>query len=169
MKIRLAAILCALLCTTAASAQVDTEPLAWSPQYRPLADGISTALVVIQEVEAGREAIQAWRAGDHSVAWQDACSVAITEVTVTSLKHWIPEMRPDGSNLASFPSGHSAALWSLVSPRHPTLTITFAVTGSLLRAGANKHHFWGPGKAKDIPIGMAIGALANLGCHAAIH
>lgn len=152
-----------ILCAPIAQAQVGTEPMAWAPQYRPLAEGIGDALLALQGEEAVRADVKAWQAGDHRPVWRDVCSISVAMLTVEGLKRSIHEPRPDGSDNLSNPSGHSAAAAALTrTDRTLSVSITFVV--GMSRSWANKHHFWGPGKAKDIPIGWAIGAGAQALC-----
>lgn len=169
----LAVVLLCLLLPAIASAQVTTEPTAFAPQYRGFADGLGTALVVVAGEEAARYSIVEWRNGNRTPAYRNACSIASAMTTIEILKRHFPETRPDGSNQASWPSGHSAALASFQG-RHLSIDIVLTVSGGLSRAWANKHHLFdggegeGRGKGKDIPIGWLIGTLARAGCEAFI-
>lgn len=167
-------VLLCLLIPSTGYAQAGTEPMAWAPQYRGLADGIGTAVVVLAGEEAARYSIQEWRAGNRKPTYQNICSIASAMTTVEILKRNFPETRPDGSDHASWPSGHSAAV-AAFKGRHIVVNIVVTVGGGLSRAFANKHHFWdggegeGHGKGKDIPIGWLIGTIANTACTAIIN
>lgn len=162
-----ALLLVLLLLPASAGAQVGTEPLAWQPQNRPLADGISTALVGIQAGATVVHDVKTWRDGDRKPTFRSGCSIAVALATTESLKRIFPETRPDGSdNLSGF-SGHSASTAAL-SGWNFTFGIPISVATGFFRADANKHHMWGPGQSKDIPIGWAIGAGAQLLCSALI-
>ena len=167
MKV-LIVMLALVMTASAVSAQVGTEPLAWAPEHRALADGLGAAAVAAQAAGATWYSVKAWRAGDHAPAYRNLCAALLTEASVESLKRVIHETRPDGSDNLSNPSGHSGMLAAL-SGWSFSVSIPITVFGALSRADANKHHLWGPRGAKDIPIGLAIGAGAQAACHAFIH
>ncbi len=156
-----------LCCCASASAQTGTEPLAWAPEHRALADGISSALVGVQAAGTVYQDVKTWREGDHKPMFRSGCSIGLALAVTQTLTRVFPEMRPDGSNTQSGFSSHSSALASLSGWRFE-FGIPIAVMGGLLRDSANKHHLWGPGQAKDIPLGWAIGAASQALCSAVI-
>lgn len=167
MNTILALVVVSLLATSAA-AQVGTEPTAWTPEHRALAGYLGDALLDAQIAATVVTDWRAWRTGDHVTAYRAGCSFAVALLATESLKRVILETRPDGSDRFSNPSGHSATTAAL-SGWNFSFGIPIAVFTGLSRANANKHHLWGPGGAKDIPIGWAIGAAAQAACHAVIH
>jgi len=150
-----------------AQAQVGTEPTAWAPEHRALAGRLGDAAVVGQAAGAGWTAYQAWRAGDHKVAYRTGCSLLVALATTETTKRLTHEWRPDGSDQLSQPSGHSAALAAL-SGWNYSFGISIGVFGGLSRANANKHHLWNKQLLSDIPLGWGIGALSQAGCRALI-
>lgn len=160
-------LLCLFLTSSMAFAQIGEEPLAWQPEYRPLAAGISDALIGIQAGGTIYQDVKTWRAGDRKPTYRSGCSIGIALALTQTLTRVFPEMRPDGSNTQSGFSSHSSALASLSGWRFE-FGVPIAAMGGLLRDSANKHHLWGPGQAKDIPLGWAIGAGAQALCTAVI-
>lgn len=95
--------------------------------------------------------------------WQGLKQAGLTAVTSvatsTILKHSIRERRPDGSNMHSFPSGHSSTVfanaaflqrrygWKIGAPAYALATYT-----AVGRVVGKKHHWW------DVVAGAAIGA-----------
>lgn len=104
-----------------------------------------------------------------SSTWQQqiasaAAAFAVTAGTTYALKHTIHEMRPDGTDNRSFPSGHTAVAFCgatmLMHEYHdvsPWITVAgYAVaTGVAVdRVRRNRHH-WG-----DVAAGAAVGVLS---------
>lgn len=95
----------------------------------------------------------------------DAFSAAIMASVVNSLKHTRKELRPDGSNYHSFPSGHTATAFMTATMlskeygwRSPWISVgAYAVaTGTgLMRMANNKH--W----LSDVMVGAGIGILST--------
>ncbi len=163
----LLALVFLLLSCASLSAQVGTEPLAWAPEHRALADGISNALIGIQAAGTVYQDVKTWRDGDHKPTYRSGCSIGLALAITETLKRAFPEIRPDGSDEKSGFSGHSAATAALSGWRFE-FGVPIASMAGLLRASANKHHLWGPGQSKDIPLGWAIGAGAQALCSAVI-
>jgi membrane-associated phospholipid phosphatase len=154
-----------------ALAQVGEEPTAWAPDHRALADGIGTALVGVQAAAETVESVRAWRDGDHKPAWVNLCAGVAAVLTSEGLKRVVHEMRPDGSDKLSWPSGHSMTLAALAgnSTRRFgwgfSFSIPVAAMGGVSRAWANKHHLVGGDmKVGDVTSGLAIGALERWMC-----
>jgi membrane-associated phospholipid phosphatase len=174
--IRSAFVVAACLIATSAGAQVGTEPTAWAPDHRGLADGIGTALVGLQAGAEAIESVRAWRDGDRSVAYVNLCAVGAAVVTSESLKRIVSELRPDGSDRLSWPSGHATVLAALAgnSTRRFgwgfSVSIPVAVLGGTSRAWANRHHLvGGDSKIGDVTSGLAIGALERWVCWLLLH
>lgn len=162
MKIFAAALILLLCSASLATAQVGTEPLAWAPEHRSLADGLSTGILAADAGAAAFQAIKDWRAGEHKTAWRLACSGGLAFGTATALKYAIHEDRPNGVDARSFPSGHSA-LASALSGWNFTVGVPAAALVGILRVNANWHHLY-----KDVMPGWAIGAGAQAACSALI-
>ncbi|WP_321439208.1 phosphatase PAP2 family protein [uncultured Bacteroides sp.] len=96
----------------------------------------------------------------------DAFSVAIMAAAVNTLKSTAKEMRPDGSNNKSFPSGHTATAFMAATMMHKEYGLTCspwysvgaysaaAITG-ITRQLNNKH--W----LSDVMVGAGIGVLST--------
>jgi membrane-associated phospholipid phosphatase len=100
--------------------------------------------------------------GDTQGALQAGGSVAAAQVVTFSLKRAFPEVRPDGSDNRSFPSGHTAqsfaAATSLLKRRGAATGIPALAVASLVgfaRVKADKHHWY------DVVAGAAIGGSAG--------
>ena len=101
--------------------------------------------------------------GDTKGMLQAGLSIGATGGTTWVLKETIPEMRPDGSDNKSFPSGHtsvsfaSAATlqnrygWKVGIPAH----LAAAFVG-VARVKADKHHW------HDVFVGAALGEITGL-------
>lgn len=168
---RLAGVVVVLLVIGAIplTAQVGTEPLAWQPHHRALADGISSALVGVQVGATIWRDVTTWRDGDRKPTFRSGCAVAIALTLTETLKRTLPELRPDGSDTKSWPSGHAATSAALSGWSFEFGIPLSAMTG-LFRDAANLHHLGVPvtRKIPDIPMGWAIGAAAQAACHAVI-
>jgi len=99
----------------------------------------------------------AWR-GDWSGEKQLALSVVATEAETFGLKHAFPEMRPNGRNNRSFPSGHTSISFAAAGYLHQRYgwqvgapaTIAAGLVG-LARVEAHEHHWY------DAMAGAALG------------
>ncbi len=100
--------------------------------------------------------------GDMQGALQAGGSVAAASLITTGLKEAFPELRPDGSDRKSFPSGHTSMAFSAASSlfnRHgqsvglPALAVATFV--GIARVKADKHHWY------DVVVGAGIGAGAG--------
>lgn len=167
MKSSALAVLVVLSLSAVCQAQVGTEPLAWSPDHRALADGISSALVGVQAGATIWYDAKAWRAGDRKPTFRSVCAIAVALATTETLKRTFPEVRPDGSDDKSWPSGHSAASMAL-SGWHLEFGVPLSIFTGFLRDAANLHHVWLPvtRKVPDIPMGWIIGSVAQAACSA---
>ena len=137
------------------AAQVGTEPGAWSPDHRKLADAIGTIGVGVQ---LGADTLHSWRSGDRKAAFgHQACRVAIGAGVPSLLKLVIHEDRPDGSDAKSFPSQHTSVAVAAAGWQWSAGVSLAALIGSS-RVGANRHHW------SDVLAGAGIGALAQWVC-----
>jgi len=100
--------------------------------------------------------------GDTSGALQAGGSVAAAQLVTFGLKEAFPELRPDGSDRKSFPSGHTsmsfAAASSLFNRQGQSVGIpAFAVATfvGFARVQADKHHWY------DVVVGAAIGSASG--------
>lgn len=94
-----------------------------------------------------------------------ATSQLIATAIVTPSKSWIGEMRPDGSNYKSFPSGHAATAFSTAhfmfreyQNQHFLLSLSgypFALFTGVYRVINNKH--W----VTDVVAGAGVGILST--------
>ena len=150
-------------------AQVRTEPLAWEPEHRDLAAGISNALVGVQVAGTIYQDVSTWRGGDRKPTYRSGCAIGLALAMSETLKRAFPEIRPDGSDDKSWPSGHSAAGAALSGWRFEFGVPLGAMIG-LFRDAANVHHLWVPvtRKVPDIPMGWFLGAGAQALCSALI-
>jgi membrane-associated phospholipid phosphatase len=101
--------------------------------------------------------------GDWQGTLQAGGSIAAASLVTYGLKEAFPELRPDGSDRKSFPSGHtsvsfaSAATlqnrygWQVGLPAH----LVAAFVG-VARVKADKHHWY------DVAAGAAIGEISGL-------
>ena len=100
---------------------------------------------------------------DWNGALQAGGSIAATSLLTYGLKEAFPELRPDGSDRKSFPSGHTSVSfaaaaslqnrygWEVGLPAH----MVAAFVG-VARVKADKHHWY------DVAAGAAIGELTGL-------
>lgn len=101
--------------------------------------------------------------GDGQGALQAAGSIGTAYAVSTGLKEIFPEMRPDGSDNRSFPSGHTSAAFgaatSILERRGPgegIPAIALATFVGIARVAADKHHWY------DALAGAAIGTGSGL-------
>ena len=95
----------------------------------------------------------------------DAFSVALMASVVNTLKHTVNEKRPDGSNLRSFPSGHTATAFMCATMLHkeyghisPWISVggyTIATVTGVSRILNNKHWIC------DVMVGAGIGIITT--------
>jgi membrane-associated phospholipid phosphatase len=100
--------------------------------------------------------------GDKQGAFQAAGSIGASALVTTGLKEAFPELRPDGSDRKSFPSGHTstafAAAASLFNRQGASAGIPAMVVASfvgLARVQADKHHWY------DVVVGAGIGTASG--------
>lgn len=101
--------------------------------------------------------------GDGKGALQAAGSIGAAYAVSSGLKEVFPEMRPDGSDNRSFPSGHTAAAFgaaaSILERRGAGEGIPAFALASFVgaaRVAADKHHWY------DALAGAAIGTGSGL-------
>ena len=100
--------------------------------------------------------------GDKQGAFQAFGSIGASALITTGLKEAFPELRPDGSDRKSFPSGHTstafAAASTLFNRQGPKAGIPAMVVASfvgLARVQADKHHWY------DVVVGAGIGTATG--------
>lgn len=149
-------ILLVLLLATPAAAQ-ETQPSAWAPEHRGLANGISWATVTTNV------ALDSWHAFEHPTTTRKhaiLCTLGrygITSVAAHTTKMLVHRTRPDGSDNRSFYSGHTAFAF-VSSGWRWEIGIPLAIGTGYHRAAANKH-YW-----TDIGVGAAVGLLTQKVC-----
>lgn len=139
----------------AAAAQTNT---AWPAAERPLANSLSNLAV---GATIGADIIQSLRLGimEEKVLPALGCEglkYGVANGAALLIKHYVHEQRPDGSDVQSFPSQHTANAaaatgWAWAG----SWSVAFG-TG-YLRTAANRH-WW-----QDVAVGAAIGGLAHYG------
>lgn len=100
--------------------------------------------------------------GDTNGALQAGGSVAAAQLVTFGLKEAFPELRPDGSDRKSFPSGHTsmsfAAASSLFNRQGQSAGIPALAVATFVgfaRVQADKHHWY------DVAVGAAIGTASG--------
>ncbi len=100
--------------------------------------------------------------GDKAGTLQAGGSVVAAQLITFGLKETFPELRPDGSDRKSFPSGHTSlafAAGSSLYNRHGASTgipaLALASFVGLARVQADKHHWY------DVVVGAGIGSAAG--------
>jgi membrane-associated phospholipid phosphatase len=117
----------------------------------------------------GVGALAAWSigvpaiSGDGRGALQAAGSVGAAYAVSTGLKEIFPEVRPDGSDNRSFPSGHTAAAFGAAASIQERRgagegipAFALATFVGIARVAADKHHWY------DAVAGAAIGTGSGL-------
>jgi membrane-associated phospholipid phosphatase len=101
--------------------------------------------------------------GDKQGALQAAGAIGASALVTTGLKNAFPELRPDGSDRKSFPSGHTstafAAAATLFNRQGAGVGIPALVVASFVgvaRVQAEKHHWY------DVVVGAGIGTVSGL-------
>jgi membrane-associated phospholipid phosphatase len=100
--------------------------------------------------------------GDKQGAFQAAGSIGASALVTTGLKEVFPELRPDGSDRKSFPSGHTstafAAAATLFNRQGASVGIPAMMVASFVgvaRVQADKHHWY------DVVVGAGIGTASG--------
>lgn len=117
----------------------------------------------------GAGALAAWSigvpavTGDGKGALQAAGSIGAAYAVSTGLKEAFPELRPDGSDNRSFPSGHTAAAFGAAASIYERRgaaegipAFALATFVGVARVEAHKHHWY------DALAGAAIGTGSGL-------
>lgn len=117
----------------------------------------------------GAAALGAWSVavpavgGDAKGALQAGMSVGAAYAVSTGLKEAFPELRPDGSDDRSFPSGHTAASFAAAASIYERRgagegipAFALATFVGVARVQARKHHWY------DVAAGAAIGTASGL-------
>lgn len=162
---RLAIFTLSLLISNGCLAQEVSEPVAH--QYKRYhGDGIDNVLEYVPTAAVfglkllGVPAESSWKRR----LTVSVVSFGINAAVTYSLKHTILEMRPDGTDNHSFPSGHTAVAfcgattlmheYRKVSPWIGVAGYAVATTVAVDRVRRNRHH-WG-----DVVAGAAIGVVS---------
>jgi membrane-associated phospholipid phosphatase len=121
-----------------------------------LGGGVAIAGVTVGLFSAGRIARgDTFRAASYDLSQ----AVIVNGIYTTLLKVTVRRERPDGSNKASFPSGHASnafAMSTAFAKHYPKLSVPlygFATFVAVSRMAASKHHF------SDIVAGSGLGAV----------
>lgn len=101
--------------------------------------------------------------GDGKGTLQAAGSIVAGYAVSTGLKYAFPEMRPDGSDNKSFPSGHTTAAFAAAASIYERRGLgegipafALATFVGVARVEAKKHHWY------DVAAGAAIGTASGL-------
>lgn len=162
---RLAIFTLSLLISNGCLAQKVSEPVAH--QYKRYhGDGIDNVLEYVPTAAVFGLKLLGVPAGS---SWKRRLTVSVVSFGINaavtySLKHTIHEMRPDGTDNHSFPSGHTAVAfcgattlmheYRKVSPWIGVAGYAVATTVAVDRVRRNRHH-WG-----DVVAGAAIGVAS---------
>ncbi len=99
---------------------------------------------------------------DKAGALQAAGTIAATEILTYGMKKAFPELRPDGSDRKSFPSGHTslafasaATLYNRQGAKVGIPAMAVAAFVGFARVKADKHHWY------DCVVGAGLGAAAG--------
>jgi membrane-associated phospholipid phosphatase len=100
--------------------------------------------------------------GDWNGTLQAGGSIAAATLVSTGLKEAFPELRPDGSDRKSFPSGHTAVSFAAAATLQNRYGWEVGVPAQLVaafvgvaRVKADKHHWY------DVAAGAAIGEASG--------
>ncbi|MEQ1597661.1 MAG: phosphatase PAP2 family protein [Casimicrobium sp.] len=100
--------------------------------------------------------------GDKQGAFQAFGSIGASALVTTGLKEAFPELRPDGSDRKSFPSGHTstafAAASTLFNRQGSKVGIPAMIVASFVgvaRVQADKHHWY------DVVVGAGFGTATG--------
>lgn len=162
---RLAIFTLSLLISNGCLAQEVSEPVAH--QYKRYhGDGIDNVLEYVPTAAVFGQKLLGVPAES---SWKRRLTVSVVSFGINaavtySLKHTIHEMRPDGTDNHSFPSGHTAVAfcgattlmheYRKVSPWIGVAGYAVATTVAVDRVRRNRHH-WG-----DVVAGAAIGVAS---------
>lgn len=142
--------LAAILVTAPVSVQAKNEK-SWATASDIGVAGLSIAALGIPIVQ-----------GDKQGAFQAAGSIGASALVTTGLKEAITELRPDGSDRKSFPSGHTstafAAAATLYNRQGASVGIPAILVASFVgiaRVQADKHHWY------DVVVGAGIGTASG--------
>jgi membrane-associated phospholipid phosphatase len=142
--------LAALLATAPMQAQAKNEK-AWATASDFGVAGLSLAALGLPIAQ-----------GDTQGAFQAAGSLGASALITTGLKYTFPELRPDGSDRKSFPSGHTstafAAAATLYNRQGADIGVPAMLAASfvgLARVQADKHHWY------DVVVGAGIGSASG--------
>lgn len=142
--------LAAALATAPISAQAKNEK-AWATASDVGVAGLSLAALGLPIAR-----------GDKQGAFQAAGSLGASALVTTGLKYTFPELRPDGSDRKSFPSGHTstafAAAATLYNRQGADIGVPAMLAASfvgLARVQADKHHWY------DVVVGAGIGSASG--------
>lgn len=139
-----------LIALTPVAAQAKDEK-AWSTASDIGVTGLTIAALGVPIVK-----------GDKQGAFQAAGSIGAAALITTGLKEAFPELRPDGSDRKSFPSGHTsqafAAAATLYNRQGKEVGIPALLVASFVgvaRVQADKHHWY------DVVVGAGIGTASG--------
>lgn len=100
--------------------------------------------------------------GDRQGAFQAAGSIGASALVTTGLKNTFPELRPDGSDRRSFPSGHTSTAFAAAATLYTRQGANIGVPAMLVasfvglaRVQADKHHWY------DVVAGAGIGTASG--------
>ncbi len=142
------ALVCSLLLNSATVHAQEPTPAFSMGKARVAADWISTGAVVAQ---IAGETIHNLRGPDKKRALiNEGIQIGLTEVVTQLAKHFVHRERPDGSDMKSFFSGHTA-LGFAAGGWNASVSIPLSVATGVLRMGAAKHH----------PSDVAVGAITG--------
>jgi membrane-associated phospholipid phosphatase len=143
---RVRLIILSLAACAAAPAQAGSEK-SWGKISDVGAYGLAIAAIGVPLVDK-----------DRNGALQAGGSIVATSLITTGLKEAFPELRPDGSDRKSFPSGHTGMAFAAASSLYnrqggsvgiPALAVATLV--GIARVKADKHHWY------DVAVGAGIG------------
>lgn len=131
------------------------EPVPTWPSHRNIADWTSTGLVGAQ---IGLDTLHSFKSPEKGKAFlNQGCRLGLATGLSEIGKYFIHRQRPDGSDLKSWPSEHTALL---DASRGWSFGIGWGVTigGGYLRSAANRHYL------SDVLSGIGVGELAQFIC-----